>query len=268
MRRRSLWNFCHSALGHLSIVASVTLVTAGACAKIPENSKLLAKPLLGPLLTWYKPVSTWLVLFLPVGIGLAELARRWIGSPWAWSAVRGLLNEFEDKLFRNKNLRRDEHSVTLFKYVRFRWKFWLGTCWLVPVERSGNARQKTRRAFRIADGGGAASEGIAGQVFSSETVLSAHDLPDLNGEAAEGDLQKYATATHVSVAWLEQWVNSKKSRGQKVPRAICGFHVETPAAKPWGVLVFDSADKDDLGRRAGSGYDMVKGQLSRLVERL
>jgi hypothetical protein len=179
--------------------------------------------------------------------------------------AHGLLNDLEEKLFRQSGLRRDEHSVTLFKFLRRTW--WLRSLpRLVAVERSGNARQKTRRVFSVPDSGGLGSEGVAGQAFTSENVISAYELPQIAPCKNAADLEKYAKKTFVSVDWLKGWANEKTSRGQSIPRSICAFHVETTSGKPWGVLVFDSTDSGDLKRKATGAYNMINGHLSRLIE--
>ena len=122
----------------------------------------------------------------------------------------------------------------------------------------------------MSDAGGATSEGICGQVFSSEMVLSVHDLPDLIADESDQNLEQYAKATYVTKKWLKKWVAKKRARGQKVCRSICGFHVETSSGKPWGVLVLDSASPENINikRQAEKIYDITKKHLSQLVEKL
>jgi hypothetical protein len=240
---------------------------ASAYTFISDKSPLLKKPIIGPIIEGYMPHNEWVVFGLALAIGFLEFLRSKIGAPWVWDMTQELLNDLEKRLFRQGNYRRDEHSVTLFKFVRRRWWVWHGP-WLVAVERSGHARRKASRAFRVPDSGGMGSEGIAGQAFKSENVISACELPNLATCQNDADWEKYSTGTFVSVEWLKQWATEKTCRGQNIPRALCGFHVETASGKPWGALVFDSTDSGDLKRKTTAAYNAVKGHLSRLVERI
>jgi hypothetical protein len=160
--------------------------------------------------------------------------------------------------------------VTLFKHTR--WKIWCRAPfgrWLVPVERSGNMRQQSSRSFRISDEGGTRCRGIAGETFVSEQVISAFDLPDLSEGYTEDELERYAREAYVDPEWLRRWVERKRKKGQKVPRAICGYPVETAGGKIWGVIVLDSTEPADLANASNKKYyDVIKKHLSRLVERV
>lgn len=269
MRHHSAWGICYYGLAGVGILSAVLSVLAGACIKIPTDAKIARTPVIGDIVRWYRPYAEWLVIVAPVAVGTAELIRRRIGAPWVWRAVRDLLNGFEERMFRKEDLRRDEHSVTLFKYTRRKLlcRIPFGR-WLVPVERSGNARRKSGSAFHVPECGGNQSEGIAGQVFSSERVFSVSGLPDLSHECSADQLNEYAEKTFVPRPWLERWVKKKRRRGQRLPLAICGFHVERSDGRPWGVIVLDSVSPRDMEVRASKHYDVIKRHLSLLVERI
>jgi hypothetical protein len=269
MRRRSFWNTCYLISGWVIGFATLVLVASGLCARLKEPSSLLAKPVIGAIVAWFKPTAEWMVIALPILIPIVEKSRKKMGTPWVWDCVQSLINDFEGRLFRAKDLRRDEHAATLFKLVKWRWWPWPRIePRLVAVARSGNARRRSTSTFRVSDSGGTRSEGVCGQVFSRETVLSAYNLPDLIENADDECIRKYAVATCVSEEWLRKWVERKRTNGQKLPRSYCGFHVETSSGKPWGVLLLDSTSPDDLQVRAEKIYDVAKKQLSRMVERI
>lgn len=269
MRNRGKKDIAHWLLGWGYLVLGLVSIVAGVFAQIPDTSPLMRSGDFGDFIRWYRPYAPLLLLFLPPLLWLIQVVRRNFGSPAVWDALQAELNDIEERVFTQHGLRRDEHSVTLFRVTRFSpcgswFKPWQE--WLVPVVRSGNARQKSWRSWRVADSGGGASRGVAGQCYSSETVINVHGLPDVLTSRTDKDRERYAELTFVTRKWLDKWIAKKQRCGQKMPLAICAYHVERKKGKPWGVLVLDSCNPDDLKAKSKDLHDVVKNHLSRLVQ--
>jgi len=98
-------------------------------------------------------------------------------------------------------------------------------------------------------------------------VVSAFDLPELDAKASKTKLNEYARKTYVSVEFLEDWLERKASKGQSLPRAICGIPVEVKG-EVWGVIVIDSRNPGELYKDAVMAFWKTTARtLSKLLEK-
>ena len=217
---------------------------------------------MGPPLEYIQQTSFIVVPVLVAFVTLGPFARRLIGPPWAWDAVRNFLDRFQEYLFEQEGPKH-HHRVTLFKRTRFRWSLcrWPWSGWLVPIARSGHATQKTSTAFLAPDKADLA-EGVAGQAWVRDESVVVSDLPNIGGNnPSDKNLDRYAVRTWVSKRWLR--------RNKQHARFFCGIPVEV-RGKPWGVIVLDSRNpnpevvKDN--RNALRFYRFAGSVLGKLIE--
>lgn len=201
-----------------------------------------------------------LIPLLAAYLGLAQLLRQMIGSPWIWDMIHDLLDDLQEKAFTESNQAPLHHNrATLFKHRRFRCVFckWPWSGWLVPMERSGHATRRSSVAFRAPDDADQA-EGIAGQTWAHDRVLFLNNLPKIEPTSNDKQLSRYAEKTWVTVNWMK--------KEQCKARSFCGIPVKV-RGKPWGVIILDSREPAAISEEAVSYYMLIAGQLGKLLER-
>jgi hypothetical protein len=145
------------------------------------------------------------------------------------------LDEFRDQVFKNETPELEQHRrVTLFRHTSVAWRFPFFCGFLVPVERSGTFTRKTRSTF-LAPDDGERCEGVAGRAYGRGRTVSVESLPGLQRLSSEQDVSRYAELTFMT----ERRVRGYTKKGKLLPRSIVAIPIEV-AARPWGVLVFDS----------------------------
>lgn len=191
---------------------------------------------------------------------VAKFVRARIGPPWAWKAIKELLDTWHSKIFAGiPNASADEHRITVFKRVHgwrpirswreleirtgrsdwWRYSQW-PVGWFKPLARSQHVSQRNITWFPCFDAT-RIGEGFIGLVWRTSGTLRIpippQDLPDLNppppNKPSDADYLDYAKRTRVTEAWL-------RTRGAKTyARTLCGTKIEIKGTK-WGVIVIDS----------------------------
>ena len=229
---------------------------------------------------WASGFSPGLMLICACLLGLAEVIRLWAGNPTFWLSVEPVLDELCE--YSSAQERRDadpihHHRATLFRYVRF--KFWIWpwrnrynpwggirnpwSGWLVPVSRSGHTTKKTRALFLAPDDADNA-EGIAGHVWRCRGIIGPIDLPEVNKNSPDDEIEAYAKAGFVS----SSYVRKQLARGTCNARCISGFPV-FKHGRIWGVVVLDSRRHDGIkeGENSFPVIEMATHMLEKLVIR-
>ena len=196
---------------------------------------------------------------LMVALGLMQVTRWMIGPPWVWDTIHYLLDRFRDYVFEEESGPLHHHRVTLFKYVRVRFCFrrWPWSGWLVPIERSGHTTRRSRTTFLAPDDADRA-EGIAGQTWAQNRVVPLAKLPDINENPSCDALTEYARQTFVAEAWLQ--------KQRQHAHSFCGIPVEVKG-KLWGVIVLDSRNPEAIDQNAIRFYSLIGRYLGKLLER-
>jgi hypothetical protein len=215
-----------------------------------------------PLLLALQRVNWWaLPLLYVLNLAFAG-AVKMISPPWVWETVRAILDQLQLHAFKQSRGGLQQHNrVTLFKHVGWRWARcrWPWSGWLVPVERSGYTTRKTDTAFRAPDDGEKA-EGIAGRAWAENGTVSKSNLPDVTETSPDQDLQRYADETFITVDVLRARLKSKK----QVALSLTAFPVEAKN-KPWGVIVFDSRNRQPFSDDAIEHFRLVGACLGKLL---
>lgn len=202
----------------------------------------------------------WLVLLVAsVTTVIADAVSRYVGRPWVWSAIECVMGTLKSHAFTDSTgYHAHYHRATLFR--RKRCKFWIWpwrgltpwgksskgnlvtpcSGWMVPVARSGHTTQRTNALFLAPDDGDCV-EGMAGQTWSVEEILIQSDLPQVDSDSSEQDIEEYAKLTWMS----EQAVRDRIGSGKGMPRALCGIPIFV-SNKPWGAVVLDSRRADGI----------------------
>ena len=235
-----------------------------AVAFLTLSASQVAKAYTAPLST----AISWSQNQKPLIFALAALAvttkvaREKMGPPWAWKAIKDLLDTWQGQIFKAiKNAPADEHRITIFKRVS-RWRNpggWLElkfrtenpnwwryrewpVGWFKPVARSQHMAQRNIAWFPCFDAT-RQGEGFIGAVWKASNTYSLPPLPDLNPDPGADplnpkqptaeDYKEYAKQTRVVEAWL------RKRQGKSNARTFCGIKLEK-SGKKWGVVVVDS----------------------------
>jgi len=204
-----------------------------------------------------------LLIFVLAAISvIAKFTRERIGPPWAWKAIKELLDIWHSKIFADiANLSADEHRITIFKRTHkwrvirnwrelalrtdssdcWRYSNW-PVGWFKPVARSQHVSQRNITWFPCFDAA-RLGEGFIGLVWRTSGTLRIPSppaiLPDLNpsppNKPSDQDYSDYAKGTRVTEAWLR----SRTRDGKSNARTLCGTKLEKNG-KQWGVIVIDS----------------------------
>ena len=212
----------------------------------PMDPSLSSIPYLSRVIATLQPLSRPAVVAFGGGVVLFKWLAYSVGPPWIWKAIQAVFNEFGERAFNRKD---DDpvhyHRVTLFQYVQlwklgrlwlypWRWQAgrlpWSG--WLVPVARSGHTTKRCNAVFLAPDDADRA-EGVAGQVWATNSQILVEELPALDSSSSDEVIADYATRTFVP----EEWVRARLTK--PLPRSLCGVPIEVDG-RIWGVLVLDS----------------------------
>lgn len=239
----------------------------------PMDPSLASIPYLKSILEVLQPFSRASVVACGAGVVAFKWLAHLIGPPWIWKAIQGIFDEFRERAFRLSGEPVHYNRVTLFEYVRcwrlwgfwacpWRWRLgrfpWSG--WLIPVARSGHTTKSCGVSFLAPDDADRA-EGIAGQVWATNTQILVNELPALDETSTEASIAEYARSTFVST----DWVRSRLSRPH--PRSLCGVPVEVEG-RIWGVLVLDSRAENGIkAQKVSDLVDFVGIVLRHLLQR-
>lgn len=198
-----------------------------------------------------------LSLVFAVYVGAANYACKKIGPPWAWQAIKCIIDRFQKQVIKGSTRPKyDEHRVTLFKCVRwnFRVRDWKSLSdrsgldkhaikalwrlrWFKPISRSGHTTLRLTTRFPLYEEA-TVGEGVIGEVWRTEGVKRVEDLPEIPSSNGADPNQAYATYSK-EVNCGEKWLKSQNNR--TMARSYCGIPIEVNG-KPWGVIIIDSRE--------------------------
>ena len=269
---------CYKASTWVEFLIGPVTVGYGFVTKVqPATYKVWPAPA-PAIVEWCQRNSFPIVLTIG-GSAIVVWLLRWRGNPWFWDKLQALLNRCQEVAYdRFKGHIKDHHRVTLFRhqtwYLDWRHPFcpggqpwswkdgrlpWSG--WLVPVLRSGNTSQRTRAVFLAPDAGSKA-EGIAGKAWASNSIAYVDKLKAPDRSSNDRKKKVYARRTNCSDAVVESYVKD----GRSLPSSIGANMVEVNG-KPWGVLVFDSADPDGVTGEVMTNFTVAMLSISQLLEK-
>jgi hypothetical protein len=202
-----------------------------------------------------------LAVGLAVYVGVANFACKKIGPPWAWKAIKHIIDRFQKQVIKGSvRPKIDEHRITLFKFVRwnFHLKDWLSLkdrCglnrrlnikdlrtlrWFKPVTRSGHVTQNLTTRFPLFEIK-TRGEGVIGEVWKTEGVKRIDNLPQIPPSDEEDQdpdeaYNIYAKEVNCNEEWLRKETNRTKAR------SYCGIPIEVLNGKLWGVIIIDSME--------------------------
>lgn len=192
---------------------------------------------------------------LAVYVALANFTCKKIGAPWAWDAIKQIIDRFQKQVIKGSaQPKLDEHRITLFKFGRFnlRLKDWrcLGQrCrplkfrdlwtlrWFKPISRSGHLGT-LRTRFPLFENE-TRGEGVIGEVWKTEGVKRIDNLPKIPPEPGTSDVEAYGIYAD-QVNCNENWLREEIGRTQA--RSFCGIPIELQSGKKWGVIIIDSVE--------------------------
>jgi hypothetical protein len=269
MRAHSIRKSGYTLLSVLQWAMGLASAAIATFAQVHTSDFGPLAPALDPLVNW-SSAHKWIPPVLTFCLGLLQIAKRNIGEPWVWDAIKHTLDHMQEHAFANQNADgKHRNRVTLFK--RIYWKFcldresrswwrvrkpWGG--WLVPVRRSGHTTQNVSVVFYAPDDPEKA-EGVAGQTWARDSILPVDGLPDVSGACTDANLRDYAARTWVSVDWLR--------REKSSARSLLGIPVRVKG-EVWGVIVVDSQSTNIENREEIiKSYQLIAKVLGKLLER-
>jgi hypothetical protein len=220
----------------------------------------------GLALYCYDTIHTYiwiLLLSIPLVISGLQLIRSKIVDPWIWENIHHVLDKFQNFVFKDrKSTLLHHHRATLFKYKKRNLslnRFCLTPC-LVPVVRSGHAKQKTKTIFKVPDSMDDA-QGIAGLTWARGGIASVNNLPEITEKSSLSEIEEYARSTKIEL----DWVSERKNKN--LPRALCGIPIEVNGSL-WGVLVLDSREPEQIGtNQMFDMFTLIGSSIGKLLER-
>ena len=182
--------------------------------------------------------------------GACATARKYLGEPWLWDCIKGILAGFQKEAFSEvgEGELADHHRITLYRHQLFclwprrrggNWYWpwgkgnhpWSG--WLVPMVRAGPESAGTT-VFLASDG--QRFDGVCGAAyFQQSATLEISALPNITKESSDADITEYARRAFAS----EELVRRRLRRGQPCARYFLAHHVNVQYKK-WGILMIDT----------------------------
>jgi hypothetical protein len=209
--------------------------------------------------------------FLAGMIAISAAATKVVGEPWLFKRTKDVLSDLHRSAFRtlvDPTAKADDHRITLYRY--YKWCFfpgrgWWPWCngvhpwsgWLIPVARAG-AKTAARTIYLAKDSGHA--EGICGNVyFAHNSILEHHDLPNIDENATDAEIEEYAKKTFVTVETVRKRVRDKRS----CARYFLSIRIQVEFTD-WGILMIDSR-AEDLPQKGIHGQRFI--QLGKVLSR-
>lgn len=141
-------------------------------------------------------------------------------------------------------------------------RFWPWSGWLVPVIRSGHTGKETKTVFLAPDTGRLA-EGVAGQCWSSDAMISKENLPKIQQHTSSQNKIRYCRHANMPLWMLDDYCEE----GRPVARNFLSFPVKTTTGNRWGVLVFDSRNSSGIDtEKAQEAFQIIVEPLGALLE--
>lgn len=235
-------------------LAAILTVMAG-----KDPAKYTQWPYIEHSIAWGKQNAA-LALGLAVYVGSANYICKKIGPPWAWKAIKHIIDRFQKQVIKGSARPKvDEHRVTLFKFCR--WNFRLSD-WRNLLERSGSSRRprlkelQTLRWFKpVARSGHVTQtlatrfpfyeretigEGVIGQVWRTQGVKRIENLPQIpviDGSDPDQAYKNYAQEVNCHEGWLRKQINRTQAR------SYSGIPIEVNGTL-WGVIIVDSLESN------------------------
>lgn len=271
--------FIFNASGYIYVVAGLfSSFTIWLMDVEKDDGWLARKPILWGLIENFQEVSIWVLCALGVIVTVTAIVKQ-AADPWVVEKLQFILDEYQDKVFKNVNAPLDHNRVTLFKYrsnLYFRrhwqepkWPRWVPFktrrfCgdYLVPYMRSGHLTLNTKTLFYIDSGNSSKCQGVAGQSWSKNNVVVLPDLPEITASSTSSEKESYAKVTQSSVRHLDKYLDE----GRKPPRSMAAMPVECNG-NLWGVIVLDSLDPLGVTMDSVDHYTLTVALVGHLLER-
>lgn len=221
------------------------------------------------------------IFALAVMAVVAKFARERIGPPWAWKAIKELIDIWQGKIFAGiPHASVDEHRITIFRRVH-KWRRLRGwrelelttgnagwwhrgqrpIGWFKPIVRSQHVSQRNITWFPCFDAA-RIGEGFVGLVWRTSGILRTPALPDLNptppNQPTDAEYQEYARQTRTVEAWL------RARQGKTNARTLCGTKIEKNGSN-WGVIIIDS--RSTTLTVSDDQVEFVAAALGKFIER-
>ena len=229
---------------------------------------------------WVSENGKTLGLVLVPVVGVCSVINKYIGAPWLWTCVKGILSGFQRDAFSNVPDVADHHRVTLYRYHRIclypgwrgSWKCptpwgygnWPWSGWLIPTVRAGPDSAPST-IFLAKDA--INFEGVCGAAyFQQQPVVEKKivELPNITQQSTEDDIIEYARQTWVSPKMIRKRIKERRP----CARWFLALRVEVQYKK-WGVLMIDSradAMPQTQYKAMSERLNQIKDVLSHLLK--
>jgi hypothetical protein len=213
----------------------------------------------------------WLIPLLTIIVGIVSFFKSYFGNLSTWNTVTYLLEKYKKAIFENRDGVKNDpefyHRITLYKFVGWRWAFcvfpWHG--WMVPVARTGHTTHTHKiPRFRVFRSNPDKAEGVAAQTYVQKRIVPVDNLPLINENSTEKDIEEYATKGFVNKEWIEK----RKRKQGLYSRSLLGIPIEVKS-KPWGVMVIDSRSPEPISSvdiLATTQFTTLAEMLGKLLE--
>lgn len=271
--------FIYAASGYIYVIGGMLSSAIMWLMDVKKDDNWIEqKPILWLLIDRFQDIAIWLLASVAAIIAMTAIMKR-MADPWVVEKLQFILDEYQDRVFKNLNVPKDHNRVTLFKYKKnlFFRRHWLESglstwlpfktrrlCgdYLVPYMRSGHLTLNTKTIFFIDSENSAKSQGVAGQAWSKRGVVILPDLPEITRNSRPKARENYATVTKSSVRFLERYL----AEGRTPSRAMAAMPVECNG-KLWGVIVLDSLDPLGVTAASVEHYTLTVALIGHLLER-
>lgn len=271
--------FIYSASGYIYVIGGMFSSLIVWLMDVKKDDKWIEqKPILWLLIDRFQEIAFWLLLTVALIIAATAILKQ-MADPWVVEKLQFILDEYQDRVFKNLNVPKDHNRVTLFKFKKnlFFRRHWLelgSSAWLpfktrrfcgdylVPYMRSGHLTLNTKTIFYIDCENSAKCQGVAGLAWSQRGVVILPDLPEINSNTKPKARENYATVTKSSVRFLERYL----AEGRTPSRAMAAMPVECNG-KLWGVIVLDSLDPLGVTAASVEHYTLTVALIGQLLER-
>lgn len=271
--------FIYAASGYIYVIGGMLSSLIIWLMDVKKDDKWIEqKPILWLLIDRFQEMAIWLLLMVGLVIAATAIMKR-MADPWVVEKLQFILDEYQDRVFKNLNVPKDHNRVTLFKFKKnlFFRRHWLESevstwfpfktrrfCgdYLVPYMRSGHLTLNTKTIFYIDSENSAKSQGVAGLAWSQRGVVILPDLPEITSNTKTKARENYATVTKSSVRFLERYL----AEGRIPSRAMAAMPVECNG-KLWGVIVLDSLDPLGVTAASVEHYTLTVALIGHLLER-
>lgn len=215
-----------------------------------------------------------IIPLLTIVVGTVSFLKKRLGNANNWNTITYLLEKYKKAIFENNQDNKDiandpehHHRITLYKFARWRWGIclypWQG--WMIPVARTGHTTHSFRiPRFRVFPSDPDKAEGVAGQTYVRRRTVPVENLPEINEQSSDIDIENYAVKGFVN----KQWIEKRKKKNNCFIRSMIGIPVEVKN-KTWGVMVIDSRRPEGISNEsvlATAQFTTMAEVLGKLLE--